>query len=838
MVRFTPFTANRGLLPRGEPVDGPGSSHVPFDDTARAGPPGTTAPVVLPMRPAWQAPARVVTPGMMLAVLRRRRVTVLVGFVLGALVGASYLRWAVPVYEATASLRVDDRRSPTPDVIRTVQGADELNTEIEVVPSRTLALAVTDSLGLRVQVSEPRHARRDEVLRAVHVAPTLDSATVVGVRGRDGTFELIGDGGRVRAAPDTAVTVGGVTLTLAPGALAYPQFTLQVVPTEVAAAQALDAFTATRSGNRANLMVLHYRDADPTLARDVLNVWTGLYMAQRSAEQKLEARGAATFLQAQLDTLGRELAAAEGALREYRERENVVAPEQEATSEVSRVAALRTEREATDAERRTLGALLDTLRSAADHQAAEEPSVWRQLVGFPTLLRNPTVGSLLVSLTQVDQQRSELLNRRSMRDPEVLALTQRQHALEQQLRVTAETYVRGLSAQVAAADVELGRAGASLLRVPGQQQRLAQLQRAPRVLDGLVTMLGTRLKEAQVAQGVTDPSVRVIDLATLPIRPVAPKKAFTLVLAALCGLFAGAALAFVRELRGTPRLRTEADVAAVTTLPVLGVVPRLPAPPPRLLGALGELIPQRATRRPRARQAERAARAAIEAVYEQLYVEAAYAAPGRGPRCLLVTSPLSGEGKSTTALMLARAMARAGQLVLVIDADFRRGDVGGSLAELCGMPNGAGTAEVLSGVTTIDRVVHAVDAGQHAVYLMRAGTPTERPAALFAPSRLDALLTVAQIAFDLVIVDAPPVNVVADAAMLAPQTNGVLVVARAGATTGSDLAYALERLGRVRAPVMGVVLNDVDAARDAAYDGTYHHQARASDAYFGERAAR
>ncbi len=812
---------------------------------------GVAAPVVLPTRPAWQARGRgEVTPATLFDVLRRRRALLLAGLLLGVAIAATYLWWAVPVYEATASVRVDDRRSPTPEVIRTVPGADELNTEVEVIPSRTLAAAVSDSLALRIDVEAPRQARRGDLLDAARVAPDADTGLVEGVRHADGSVVLSDGRGAVRAVPGTTVRLGGLALRLAPGARDVPRFALRVLPAGAAVARTLDAFSATRSGNRANLMVLHYRDADPALARDVLNAWTGLYIAQRNAEQKLEARGTATFLQAQLDTLGRELTASEGALRDFRERERVVAPDEEASAAVSHAAALQTERDAVDVERRALGGLLDSLRGAAAQAAAagaaaDEPSPWRRLVGFPTLLRNPAVGGLLASLTQADQQRSDLSARRSARDPEVQTLERRQRALEEQLRATAETYVAGLGAQVAGIDRELAQSGAALGRMPGREQRLAQLQRAPRVLDGLVTMLQTRLKEAQVAQAVSDPSVRVVDLAVLPLRPLTPKRGFTLVLGAVAGLLAGAALAFARETRGAPVMRGEADVAAVTPLPVLGVVPRLPAAPPRAAGGLlgaafgGALggtfgralrgsgratrgAAQRASsipaatsregRRARARRAERGSRAVVEAVYERLYVEAAYPGLGPGPRCLLVTSASAGEGKSTTALMLARAMARAGQVVLLVDADLRRGGADGSVADLCGVEGGPGTADVLAGAATIERVVHAVDAGQRALYLLAAGSAAERPAALFAPVRLDVLLGEVERAFDLVVIDAPPVNAAADAAMLATRADGVLVVARAGATTLPELAYALERLGRVRAPVLGLVLNEADAA--------------------------
>jgi capsular exopolysaccharide synthesis family protein len=77
--------------------------------------------------------------------------------------------------------------------------------------------------------------------------------------------------------------------------------------------------------------------------------------------------------------------------------------------------------------------------------------------------------------------------------------------------------------------------------------------------------------------------------------------------------------------------------------------------------------------------------------------------------------------------------------------------------------------------------------------------------------------------YDVVIIDTPPVNIMTDAAVLAANADGVVLVARAGVTQGPALAYAMEQLRQVRAQVIGVVLNDIDLRRDSAYDGTYKY---------------
>ena len=87
----------------------------------------------------------------------------------------------------------------------------------------------------------------------------------------------------------------------------------------------------------------------------------------------------------------------------------------------------------------------------------------------------------------------------------------------------------------------------------------------------------------------------------------------------------------------------------------------------------------------------------------------------------------------------------------------------------------------------------------------------------------ETLLAQVRDEYDLVIVDTPPVNLITDAAILAANADGVILVARVGVTESAALSYAVEQLRNVRAPLLGVVLNDIDLQRDAAYDRTYKY---------------
>ena len=192
-------------------------------------------------------------------------------------------------------------------------------------------------------------------------------------------------------------------------------------------------------------------------------------------------------------------------------------------------------------------------------------------------------------------------------------------------------------------------------------------------------------------------------------------------------------------------------------------------------------------------------------------------------RVVLVTSALPGDGKTTVATNLALTIAREGKRVLLIDADLRGGRVDAALR----LPLAAGLGEVLRGQQEFETAVMQVPAdGGREVHVLPRGTAKADPAALLASDKPREVLARARELYDMVIIDTPPVNAVADAALLSRQCDGVLIVARAGVTARDALVFAMEQLRIVHAPVIGAVLNDVDLRGDAGVDGAYQYYGR------------
>jgi capsular exopolysaccharide synthesis family protein len=210
--------------------------------------------------------------------------------------------------------------------------------------------------------------------------------------------------------------------------------------------------------------------------------------------------------------------------------------------------------------------------------------------------------------------------------------------------------------------------------------------------------------------------------------------------------------------------------------------------------------------------------AAAEA-YGILQTNIAFSLPDRPVRVVVVTSALPGEGKTTSAINLALALAQRGLRVIVVDADLRRGAVHAVFET----PREPGLTDFLRGAVSFAQARRSVEVEGHTLHFLTAGSRASSPTGLVDSQGMRDLLARLRGEYDVVIVDSPPTNLVTDAAVLGAMVDGVIIVARAGVTESAALGSAMDQLRHVRAPVLGVVLNDINFKRDVVYDATYRY---------------
>lgn len=284
--------------------------------------------------------------------------------------------------------------------------------------------------------------------------------------------------------------------------------------------------------------------------------------------------------------------------------------------------------------------------------------------------------------------------------------------------------------------------------------------------------------------------IQIVERASPSSTPVSPKPVRNIAFGALMGLVLGLGIALLLE-QLDRRVKRQDDLADATGLPLLASVPKRKAFDREHLGH-GSLSP------------------AETEIFRLLRANLRYFKTKGSVKSVLVTSAGPGEGKTLVSLGLALAATTSGERVLLLEADLR--DPG--LSRVLGLPATGGLSAVLTGDGTLADAVTAVKAGELAegvgdatLDVAPAGAIPSNPTELVESQRMSDLIAQAEAEYDFVIVDTPPVLVVADAIPLIFRVGGVLVVSGLGVSTrtsATDLAEQLERLG---APTLGMVAN-------------------------------
>lgn len=293
----------------------------------------------------------------------------------------------------------------------------------------------------------------------------------------------------------------------------------------------------------------------------------------------------------------------------------------------------------------------------------------------------------------------------------------------------------------------------------------------------------------------------VVTPATAPANPSAPATSLNLVLGLIVGLGLGVGFAVLRASLDTA-VRGESDLRQITDAPILGGISFDSDAPKR------PLLTQVPAQSPRAES------------FRQIRTNLQFANVGHKPGAVLVTSSLPGEGKTTTATNLAIAIAEGGKNVLLVDADLRRPKVDDYL----GLDRNAGLTTALIGAADVNDLVQPW--GEHGLYVLTSGQIPPNPSELLGSPAMRDLIERLESAFDAVIIDAPPLLPVTDAAVLAQQVSGVVLVIGSSRVKAPDLRKSLSALEMVKGDILGVVLNQLPTKGPDAYSYTYYsHQA-------------
>lgn len=553
--------------------------------------------------------------------------------------------------------------------------------------------------------------------------------------------------------------------------------------------QALMRNTSVTQQRGSRLVSIAFTSPDPALSARVTNALAANFVTT-SLERRFEASSyARTFLEERLRQVKQKLEETEKELVAYAARQQIINVATESGSGPT----------ADGATQSLTASNLSALNSALTAAKAERIKAeqrWRQAQSTPVLsllevLGDPTVQRLRQDRATLAGAYQQKLKIYAPDFPEMQQLQAQIDEIDRQINAVANANLSSIRSQYEIALKQERSFADQVEKLKGSFMDLRErniqytiLQREVDTNRTLYEGLLQRYKEVGVAGGLGSNNISIVDRALAPDRPSSPKPLINLAIALLLGLGLGAGVTVLLELLDES-IRTPDDVVAKLGLTLVGAIPELEK------GA----TPMNALADPRS---------AFTEAYSSARTSLQFSTSEGMPHNLLVTSSRPSEGKSTTALALARSFAHLGLRVLLVDSDLRNP----SLHRLLSLNNSVGLSNFLTG-EDLDAVMQTT--GEPAMAVVPCGPLPPNPAELLAGARFPQLLEEAKARFDLLVIDGPPVIGLADAPILASRAAATVLVVEAGGARRSVVRIATKRLLQARARLLGALLTKFDA---------------------------
>ena len=729
-------------------------------------------------------------------VLLRRRNIFLIVFSFVLIFAALYTFLMKPVYQATASFRVESRKQNSGD-IGIVQNLlfnteDPVLTEMQIIKSRsdaekTVKKAHLDwvisrkSRGLDVKVidfSTDRKPGHGNVVYKVELAGSQSYRVL------DGNGNLVGQGKSGEFMHGKGVDILIHVLSGKPG----DSFCLTLNDFNSAVAAFMGALEVQEAGGKgSNIMAVSYANTDPRLAKDALNTLLEVYVSQNIRFGNAEALKAAGFIDNQLDKTREKLDKAEKKLSDYRRSTHLVDLDAQGSQLVTSIAAVNTQRDADDLLRQRIQFAIAALKNAIRSGKTYSPEVG---------LDAPVLAGMARQLVDLETQRRGLLTLYTVNYPPVQVINEQIGELQKKMLDSYETALNNTSGTEAGLTRLMNAYDGKIGRLPGTERQLAGLMRDETVGANTYTFLLQQDEQERIEAASTLGNINIIDSAETGETPIRPKKKLYLLIGLVFALMLGVTAAFFAEYIDDT-IKDADSATRVFGAPFLAAIPYINGATAGIgrrgggLSAGGRTLVAYNAPKSVATETFRGLRTAIHFV----------AAGRKRQHIFTVTSALRGEGKSTISANLAVITAQTGIRTVIVDCDLRRP----SLHHFFECDCAQGVSDVLVEDIDMDTVIRKTKID--GLDFIAAGTLPPNPAELIGSEAMSRLIGRLSEQYDRVIIDGPPILPVSDAPFLAAAANMVLLVISTGKVPAKTARRVKEVLDNARVSVTGVVMN-------------------------------
>ncbi|MFN6518471.1 MAG: GumC family protein [Nostoc sp. CreGUA01] len=568
----------------------------------------------------------------------------------------------------------------------------------------------------------------------------------------------------------------------------------------------------------ADILTISYKDTNPEIAAQVVNTLIDVYLESNISGHRTQATTARKFIEKQLPNAELVVRQAEAELAVFKEKNKIVSLEEEANKSLELITQLQQQiSEAksrfADAEAQTQGIkkqlkmnseqakIMTSLSQTSGVQdiLKEIQQLESQLAARRTVFQDnhPEIINLvykLQSLNELLQQRiKNVVGIDSLQPNNNLQLGELEQQLSARL-VDLESTRLGLASQITTLSNLQVAYKERLNNLPRLEQQQRQLERKVQAAQSTYSLLLQKLQESRIAENQSLGNASVISEAEVPEESISSPM-FVYLSTGLLSSLAALAIVYVLE-KIDKSIKTTEQAKELLNFTLLGVIPTFNQSKNSLAGNEEmELYNKRLMVRD-------APRSPINEAYRMLRANLKFMSADKELKVIVITSSVPREGKSTVAANLAITMAQMERKILLVDADMRR-PVQHKIWELI---NNEGLSNLIVGQAEINTAIKQV---MDNLYVLTCGVIPPNPGSLLDSKKMAALIQTFSVYYDFVIIDAPSLNVAADAATLGQMADGVLFIVRPGVVDCVSAMIAKELLEKSGQNVLGQVVNGV-----------------------------
>jgi exopolysaccharide transport family protein len=651
-------------------------------------------------------------------------------------------------------------------------GYDAMNTEINVIKSRSVALRVAKELGLD---EDPEFQPRSRLADLTE---------------RLGLLRL------ARAFDNSARTSGG---------------------TEGEKTDKLDQAADTLIGKLAvwsdsYIISISITSQDPIKAQRLAATIASDYLADQREVRQDALQRVATWLKSRVDNLQSRVLQTKSAIEKLKAEGGIRDPGASHLTQTQigeLTTQMATARAEVDERRARLDQALKVLESGDVQDIQSLTTVPSDIQSIPELAASTELTNLRQKQAELNWRAADAQKKLGERHVQVIALRAELAGVKSQIRIEAEHMLGNIkdAHDVAVRREQALEADLKKLAASDNSEANVKLQQLERVADAdrqLYDSYLTQYNDISERRTLQDASARIISPASRPISPISSRSMKFYGLGGMLGLGGGFLLAFLLEyLR--PGVRTATEIEQSFGRPVVGIIPLVHR---KSRGTPVNRLLRRMVDEPISHFSE-----AVHAMRISLDLSSA------NPKVILITSAVPGEGKSTAAMLLAASSASSGKRTILLDCDLRRQ----STSEAFRNEREAGLSELLCETAELMDVITKDPATK--IYLIPAGSMVRNAADLLMSQRMGDLIAELRGEFDYIVMDTSPLLPVVDALALATVADKVLMIVEWGRTPRATISEAFKVLRPEAHRVGGVVLNKVDLNQLQGYGsrGGYHY---------------